>query len=190
MNLRQTAFPDLHELVQLFYDQPEDLARFYPVQNEQMPEFYRSLLNHDHHMTVTLETYHGSSVDVHVLDYDVTNDIYMRQILLTRHDDGRVVQYGIVRLHLQYLTQPVRAEITSRRIPLGRVLMNHNVLRRVELVQLWQVTPGVDLCQHFQLAAPSPTFGRTAIIHCHDEPAVELLEIVAPANMKCEEGLS
>ncbi len=180
MNLRQAASPDLHELVQLFYEQPEGLARFCPVRSEQMPEVYRSLLDHNHHMTVTLEVHHGSSVDVRVLDYDVTDDIYMRKILLTRHDDGRVVQYGIVRLHLRYLTHPVRAEIQSRQIPLGRVLINHNVLRRVELGQLWQVMPGADLCQHFQLEAPLLTFGRTAIIHCHDEPAVELIEIVAP----------
>lgn len=180
MNLRQGAFPDLHELVQLFYEQPEDLARFCLVQSDQMPDVYRSLLNHNHHMTVTLETHHISLVDLHVLDHDVTDDIYVRKILLTRHRDDRVVQYGIVRLHLRYLTRPVRAEIQSRRIPLGRVLIDHNVLRRVELGQLWQVTPGADLCRHFQLAAPIRTFGRTAIIHCDDEPAVELLEIVAP----------
>ena len=119
-------------------------------------------------------------VDVHVLDYDVTDDVYIRKILLTRHNDGRVVQYGIVRLHLRYLTHPVRAEIQSRQIPLGRVLINHNVLRRVELGQLWQVMPGADLCQHFHMEAPIFTFGRTAIIHCDDEPAVELIEIVTP----------
>jgi hypothetical protein len=32
------------------------------------------------------------------------------------------------------------------------------------------------------------TFGRTAMIHCNGEPAVELLEIVAPVRQDGELG--
>ena len=67
-----------------------------------------------------------------------------------------------------------------RQIPLGRVLINHGVLRRVELSQLWKVVPGVDLCSLFKLDQAVDTYGRTAIIYCDGEPAIELLEIVAP----------
>lgn len=182
MNILQAAFPNLHELVRLFYDQPGKLARFQSVRADAMSGAYRALLDHDQHMTVTLESHHASPVDVHVLEYTTDNDTYARKILLSRQSDGKIVQFGIVRLHWRYLSKPVRDEIESQQIPLGRVLINHNVLRRVELGQLWDVRPGVDLCQYFQLEAPLVTYARTAIIHCDDEPAVELLEIVTPKD--------
>ena len=180
MKTSQAAFPDLHELVRLFYAHSEELGRFQRVQSGQLPAPYGSLLDHEHHMTVTVESHHHSAVDVRVLEYKSDRDTYMRKILLNRQSDGQIVQFGIVRLHMGYLSEPVRVEIESRKTPLGRVLINHDVMRRVELGQLWQVTPGVDLRKHFRLEAPTLTYGRTAIIHCDDEPAVELLEIVTP----------
>jgi hypothetical protein len=35
----------------------------------------------------------------------------------------------------------------------------------------------------FGLTEPETTYGRQAIIHCDDQPAIELLEIVAPADI-------
>jgi hypothetical protein len=56
------------------------------------------------------------------------------------------------------------------------------VLREIELVALWRVSPGPDLCQLFGLPEPENVYGRTAIIHCNGAPAVELLEIVTPVD--------
>ena len=199
VNTSQAAFPDLRELVQLFYDRVEDLATFQSVQSGELPPVYADLLDHDHHMTVNVESHHGCPVDVHVLEYEMQGDIYLRKILLTcqpltcqpltgkpltgkpiKRTDHQVVMFGIVRLHTRYLDETVRSEIESRKIPLGRVLIEHDVLRRVELGKLWRVTPGLELQRHFKLDSPKVTFGRTAIIHCDDEPAIELVEIVAP----------
>jgi chorismate-pyruvate lyase len=182
VDTRQAAFPDLNDLVQLYYDDANELGRFLAVDGASMPDVYRKLLDHEHHMTVTVESHHGCPVDVAVLDYDTANDTYNRKIVLTRSDNGRVVQFGIVRLHVNFISRDVRAEIESREIPLGRVLINHGVLRRVELSQLWKVIPGVDLCRLFELAQPVETYGRTAIIYCDGEPAIELLEIVTPES--------
>lgn len=180
VNTSQAAFPDLHELVQLFYDDVEDLARFENKSSGTLPSPYDLLLDHNHHMTVTVESHHGCPVDVKVLEFETKGDMYCRKILLTRQSDNRVVMFGIVRLHTRYLNETVRAEIESQRIPLGRVLIEHNVLRRVELGKLWQVTPNAELQRHFNQPSAEVTFGRTAIIHCDDEPAIELVEIVAP----------
>lgn len=180
MDTSKAAFPDLHELVRLFYEQIADLGEFTMVGGEELPPVYRVLLDHNHHMTVTVEAHHGCTVDVQVLEYQKQSDTYCRKILLRRQSDDRVVMFGIVRLHMHYLDEEVRGEIESRRVPLGRVLIEHDVLRRVELGKLWRVRPGLELQRHFKLDAPRVTFGRTAIIHCDDEPAIELVEIVAP----------
>ena len=76
----------------------------------------------------------------------------------------------------------MRREILSEIKPLGRVLIEHNVLREVQLASLYRVMPGPALCELFALADPLATYGRTAFIYCDGYPAVELLEIVAPES--------
>ena len=90
--------------------------------------------------------------------------------------------YGIVRLDFRYVDDDVRREIVSRQIPLGKILIEHNVLRQLQLVGLWKIEPGSDLRNIFGMEPNSPlsVYGRTALIYCDGEPAVELLEIVSP----------
>lgn len=174
--------PDLQTLVALFYAEPERLGDFHQMAAAQMPADYRTLLAHEAHMTVTVEAFHASPVDVRVLARRKDGPLYARKILLTRRSDGRVVQFGIMRINFGYLEPEVQSEIERESTPLGRILIEHNVLRRVRLSSLWQVTPGDDLQTLFGMAEPRLTFGRTAMIDCNGEPAVELLEIVAPVG--------
>ncbi len=176
----RSVTPDLATLVGLFYDAPERLGEFTPVDGPQMPAAYGLLLNHQHHMTVTVERFHGGLVDVTVLDKIATLTHYSRKILLSKQSDRQVVQFGIVRLHLAALSETVRDEILAQQTPLGRVLIKHHVMREIHLSGLWQVTPGEDLCQCFSCSPEQITYGRTALIFCDNRPAIELLEIVAP----------
>ena len=176
--------PDLRTLAGLFYSSLDELGRFVdaPVQN--MPISYQYLLAHTSHMTVAVEEFHRSTVDVHVLAKVVTPSHYARKIMLSRASDGAMVQFGIMRVNFAYLSPVVRDEIVSEHIPLGRVLISHDVHRRVRLAGLWEVTPGPDLQKLFGLDGPRVTYGRTALIECNAEPAIELVEIVAPMEEK------
>ena len=60
------------------------------------------------------------------------------------------------------------------------MLIQNNVLRRVPLASLWRVAAGPELAQLFDMPPRDITYGRTALIECNNEPAVELLEIVTP----------
>ena len=172
--------PDLTTLVELFYPSLADLAHFEKVTAAQLAESYRRLLTHDEHMTVTVEAFHNCQVDVCVLATRLAPPHYARKIVLTRQSDGAVVQFGIVRLNFDCLAPEVQREIEQQGKPLGRILIEHNVLRQVELVDLWKLTPGPELQSLFGLAGPETCFGRTALIYCDGEPAVELLEVVTP----------
>jgi chorismate-pyruvate lyase len=176
------ATPILDELVALFYPQPTDLGQFVEVTAEEMPAVYRTLLAHQNHMTVTVEQFHHSPVDVQVLDTLLTGQHYARKILLARQSDGGVVQFGIVRLNFAHVSEAVRQEIESQRTPVGRVLIKHNVHRDIHLMRLWKVTPGPDLRKLFGLTTAEPVYGRTAVIDFSGEPAVELIEIVTPVS--------
>jgi chorismate-pyruvate lyase len=172
--------PELATLVALFYDAPEQLGTFVETTADEMPSVPRQLLAHSHHMTVTVEAHHGSLVDVQVLATQRSGPYYARKILLARQSDGQVVQFGIVRIDFDCLDDPVRREIEEQRTPLGRILIEHNVLREVELFNLYRVEPGPDLCQLFSIVPADTTYGRTALIHCNGQPAIELLEILTP----------
>lgn len=171
--------PILEGLLQLFPAQ-DYLQTYEFTAPDRTPEPYHRLLVHEHHMTVTVEEHHHDLVDVLVLERLRGNDSYARKILLALRGSGRIVQFGLVRIHLHFCAPKVREEILSETIPLGRVLINHNVMRRIELVRILKVTPGPKMMEWFGLSAPRTTYGRTAIIHCDGQPAVELLEIVAP----------
>ena len=175
--------PNLAALIRLFYERPEQLGAFEQLPAaEEVPQPYHRLLAHNEHMTVTVEDFYGCKVDVQVLATKRDGNFYSRKILLTRQSDGKVVQFGIPRLNFTYLQDDVRREIESESKPLGRVLIDHDVMREVQLATLWKVTPGPDLCRMFGLVAPQTTYGRTAMIYCNGEPAIELLEIMTPQS--------
>jgi hypothetical protein len=170
---------DLQGLLSLFA--PADyLDGFELVPSDEVPQPYRRLLVHNHHMTVTVEDYHGDLVDVRVLARNLSGNAYARKILLVLQKTGRVVQFGIMRIHLQFCTKAVRDEIVAARTPLGRILIEHNVLRQIKPVAFLRVVPGPAMIGWFGLDGPRPTYGRLAMLHCDGHPAVELLEIVAP----------
>lgn len=159
----------------------EDLIRSAEhVSSSLVPEPYKQLLAHEHHMTVTMEKYHGWPVNVQVLKEVSDGDVYARQIVLTRSDNDAPVQFGIVRFDFQYVTHQVRNEIESGQIPLGRVLITHNVLRHIDLGAILKVTAGEGLAEALSMNVGEETYGRLATIFCNRHPAVDLLEISAP----------
>jgi chorismate-pyruvate lyase len=131
-------------------------------------------------MTVTVEKHHSGSVDVRALAKHYQGDVYARKILLALQTTGKVVQFGIMKINLSVCSPVVREEILSARTPLGRILINHNVLRRIEPIAYLRVLPGPAMMEWFGLNRPRPTYGRLAYIYYNEQPAVELLEIVAP----------
>lgn len=173
------AAPDIKQLLALF-PPPDYLRSYEEIAADAMPAPYRELLVHDHHMTVTVEAHHGSLVDVRVLDDRLEGDIYARKILLALQSSGRIVQFGLVRIRLETVSAEVRAEITSRKTPLGRILIQHDVLRTIAPTSFLRLLPGPAMMEWFGLTSPRPCFGRTAVITCDNQPAIEVLEIVAP----------
>ena len=171
--------PHLHELLNLF-PTADDFTSYEAVSPQEVPPPYHGLLVHEHHMTVTVEAHHGDRVDVVIHNRRHDGPYYARRIFLALQKSGRIVQYGLVRINLRYCSPAVRAEIIAGETPLGHILINHDVLRRIEPTGFLRVVPGPELMNRFGLSEPTPTYGRLAYIHCDGQPAIELLEVVAP----------
>lgn len=174
------ADKNLETLLQIFFAENSVVGAFEATEAEAMPGSYRCLLDHEEHMTVAVEAYHESLVDVEVLETNVTETHYARRIVLRRRDNGDLVQWGLVRVHMASLSEDVRQEIIDETRPLGRILVRHNFLRTIHLDRLWRVAAGPELCEQFEIESGRVVYGRTADIHLNDEPAIEVLEILAP----------
>ena len=181
-------------LVQMFCSL-EDFGGLRSVTSGEVPEPARSLLDHRSHMTVAMERFHGGDVRLRVVaraddgrGQRPHNGWYAREILLETQA-GAIVQHGIVRIDLTHLDPEAAAAIREARRPLGRILIEAGMLRDVHGVKLLEIMPGPHLQQLLRLTGPQATavvptaavYGRVADIQLDGRPAVELLEIVAPA---------
>lgn len=174
----------IETLLSEFYDPATGFEPFGQCSSAvELPSPYNKLLNHHAHMTVTVESHHGDRVDVDVHRHhrrqDSQGDWYVREITLKTHTSGKVVQYGIVRLNVNALDRNVWERIESQETPLGRVLIEHNVLREVALCELWEIKAGPALAEFLGSEPGDTLYGRTALIYCDGEPAIELLEVVS-----------
>lgn len=175
-----TTAPTFDHLYRLFPDSP-DRPSAVEVPAEEVPPPYHQLLVHTHHMTVTVERYYGSPVDVNVMSCRRSGNEYARKILLQLHDESRkVVQFGLVRINLGVCSEPVRNAIIEGKTPLGRVLIQHDMLRRIEPLTFLRVKLSLAMAEWFRVPPGTETYGRVGVIFTGDRPAVEVLEILAP----------
>jgi chorismate-pyruvate lyase len=176
-----TTAPTLDHLYNLFPDS-SDRPDAVEVSAGDVPQPYHRLLVHTHHMTVTVEEFYRLPVDVQVLSCRRGGNEYARKILLKTHTSNRVVQFGLVRINLGVCPAPVREEIVEGKTPLGRVLIRHNMLRRIEPVAFLRVTLAAEMAAWFGVEAGTTTYGRVGVIYTGDRPAVEVLEILTPIS--------
>src|SRR5262249_797461 len=121
--------PNIKSLYALF-PPGDDMPEYEIVPADEVPPPYPPFLLPQHPMTVTVEQHHGDLVNVWVLERHYNDEFYARKILLALQKTHRVVQFGIMRVYYRYLSQEVREEILAGRTPLGRILIQHDVLRR------------------------------------------------------------
>jgi hypothetical protein len=150
------------------------------VAAQEVPHPYDILLVHNNHMTKVMEDFHGSAMDVRVLDRLANGNTYTRAILLVRQDIGTVAQFAIAQLDLNAVSHCVRRDILSEQIPMGRVLLNHEVACHIQLDSTFQVSMDVGLARLFGAPLGAVTYGRLARILCDGTPAFDVLEVSAP----------
>lgn len=162
-------------------------VEFDEVSPREMPTLERFLLVHDNHMTKALAAQYRVPVDLHVLESHMDGLVYARKIVLTLQETDYVVEYGLARVNLRRMPEPVRRSILEEHAPLGAILMHHNPLRHIH--PRWYLRfPGKSgLLQWFDARRSAPMYGRVGTIYVDHEPAIEVLEIATaipvPANL-------
>jgi chorismate-pyruvate lyase len=178
MSINSDPSKELRLMLAFFGD--GDLPKIEEISAAAIPQPYRSLLVHNGHMTETLEKHHGADVDVHPYNIHHNGSMYGRKLDLTVQSSGEVVMTGILLFNLSFVEPVVRDEILAAETPLGRILVEHNVLREVTTETYLKVAAEDPLVARFGLSKPLDAYGRLATIFCNQRPAVDLLEIVRP----------
>ena len=151
------------------------------VDPDEIPPPFRNLLVHHNHMTSTLCGYYNRPVELRVLHEQIEGDLYHRQIVLTPTGTDTIVECGLVRIDLSFTPEPVREAILRRDMPLGDILIEHDVLRRIEPRWYLRLDAQAPLLASFGCETEFDTYGRVGTIYCNDRPAIELLEVVTGA---------
>lgn len=169
----------LADLCDGFFDNVDFLASCPRFEPENLPERARKLLVHREHMTLALGEHFGAPVELRVLAERRNDEFYSRKILLTPRGANTIAELGIVRLGLRYLAPAVRDEILAGVAPLGDILIRHEVMRRISPRWYFAFPPSTPIAAAFERAGAT-AHGRVGTIYCDDEPAIDLLECVAP----------
>jgi chorismate-pyruvate lyase len=169
----------LERLYQPFPNSP-DRPQIEEIPASAVPEPYHRLLVHTHHMTVTVEEYYGVPVQVRVLEVKRQGLDYARKILLLAGE--RVVQFGLVRIDLSVCSENIRQAILAEKVPLGRILIEHNMLRRIEPQAYFRVTLSNTMAEWFGVKSGCHSYGRIGVIYSGERPVVHVLEILAPIS--------
>ena len=150
------------------------------IDAEEVPQSERELLVHRRHMTVTLEEYYRDRVKVVPYRVHQQGDLYGRKLDLVAVSSGLVVMTGIMLFNFSCCGSKVRDLILAEEVPLGRILIENRILRRISSETFVRIEAGDPFVERFDLKAPQPAFGRLATIFYDGEPAVDLLEVVRP----------
>jgi len=148
------------------------------VTPERIPLVPRGLLVHKKHMTRIMHAHYGRPVRIHVVERHHTDTLYSRKGFLTLEETILVVQHNVDRLDLRYMSTKVKTAILNEDIPLGAILTNHNVLRRIEPRWFLRFDESSPVLSWFACQTAGPLYGRLGTIYCNHEPAIEVLEIV------------
>ncbi len=149
------------------------------ITENELPQPFRKLLSHSDHMTTTLENHYDQPVSLEVLSHHQDGEHYSRQIILRLSNSRQLVEFGVVRLHLEFTGEDLRREILAMKEPLGDLLIKYDVLRRIEPLWFLKIEHDAALLSPCADEINGVSYGRIAVIHCNGEPAIELLEVVA-----------
>lgn len=172
-----TAEAALDSLCHWFFEDRLSAEGCESVLAANLPPVFRDLLVHNEHMTRKLADYHEAELTLHVLNERQDGNVYSRNIELIA-GDKHVVEFGIVRIDLDFTPKAVREQILDKHIPLGDILINNEVLRRIEPRWYFRFSSDSPLADRFEHHEGEMLAGRLGTIFCDDAPAIELLEVV------------
>lgn len=173
---------DLFMPLLYFYNQDEQplpLLEF--IEGESMPQPYRGLLVHDSDMTPTLRDFHGCTMNLQVVQAEMSEDYVMRQVVLHRSTDNAPVEYGAIGIQLDGFPPHVKALIREGKRPLGGILESEGVPHRSAPRGYFAIEADDHTGSLLGVAPHTRLYGRcNALTHPDGIVFADIVEILPP----------
>lgn len=150
------------------------------LQGEDMPQPGRDLLVHSRDMTPTLEAFYHQPIGLRVLSRHTAGHEYFREVVLDA--GGQPVEYGVIRILLDHLPNPVREKILGEHSPLGAILIQEGLPHFGWPQAFFAVTADSRMQEALGLSEPCVLHGRrNVLLDGNRRLLAEVIEILAPA---------
>jgi chorismate-pyruvate lyase len=159
-----TDWKVLQPLTEFYEESGLPLPAVSLIDGQDVPEPYRRLLVHDSDMTPTLEAAYGQTVHLRVLKHTLRAEVLARQVLLVLPDGGTAVEFGGIKIYLDYLPEDVRRLVLEKRQPLGTILHAQRVAHASHPAAYLRVTADPLMCEALDLAEPRVLYGRCNVL--------------------------
>jgi chorismate-pyruvate lyase len=137
-----------------------ELPKVEPIDPDDIPPPYRSLLVHTTDMTLTLERHFGGRVVLRPLGTLSRGPWYFRRVLLAQEYTGRPVEMGAIRIKVGAFSDQIRSRILQNTVPLGRILRDGGVQYESRPTMFLAVTPNPEMMGVFWMREPRTLYGR------------------------------
>ena len=153
-----------------------------PCASESIPPPYDELLVHDRDLTPTLEAWYGGPLEVKVLALAPQGGWYQRLVVLTT-GQGHPVSLGAIRLALSRMSPSVQEDVLAGRVPVGRILLRHQVPHQSCPRHFFAVPADLRLSQVLACPKGKRLFGRCNVLRLSDgEALAEVVEVLSPTR--------
>ena len=172
----------LGPLAQFYLRAGWDLPTVEEIPGSAVPEAVAPVLVHDREMTLGLERYHKTAVGLRVLTLVRCDDVYARQVLLTRACDDTPLALAAVELRLDTLPPDARAAVLAEEMPLGRILRGTRPTVRRTHHGYFRLQPDVHVRRALQSDVVDWAYGRSGAltsVSASPEVVATLVEVVA-----------
>jgi hypothetical protein len=169
-------------LLQRFYARSGlSLPAIEELKGAEVPSPYQSLLVHSWDMTPTLARFYGQPLRLRVFGREHEHNIYKREVILWLTDDGRPVEYGVIRIHLDRLPLSAQRLILQEERPLGDILQGESIPHLSWPQAFFRLKADAHTGSALALSRPSLLYGRrNVLLDGSRQLFADVIEVLAP----------
>ncbi|HZO83798.1 MAG TPA: hypothetical protein VFC26_01210 [Verrucomicrobiae bacterium] len=161
--------------------QPMPALQF--IDAEEIPAPYKDLLVHENDMTSTLEHFHEQRIHLRVLNRQLRDDVYSREVVLELDETNAPVEFGAIKIHLAGFPDRARECILEAHWPLGRVLREFGIPYVSRPKAFLRVASDRLISGALQLTGTHRLYGRcNRLSDQKGNPLADIVEILPPTN--------
>jgi chorismate-pyruvate lyase len=173
----------LQPLTEFYEEAGLPLPKVSLIEGSDVPEPYRSLLVHDDDMTPTLEAAYGQTIHLRVLKHSLQDNVFSRQVLLVLEDDATAVEFGGIKIYLEYLPEEARRLVLEKRMPLGTILHTQRVAHHSHPSAYLRVSADPVMREALDLTERRPLYGRCNVLSDSSHNVLaRVVEVLPPWN--------